>query len=1059
MEEHRKGQLLSKAPCNKDLFEGGAHQKLAKVISDEILHDDKCTIIGIDGGWGSGKSNLVGMIEEILSSGEYKGKYHFFTYDAWGHQCDLQRRTILEELTSDLVAGHTPILNENSWKESLTNLLAKKKETTTKIVPALGIGAIVSLFLILLTPFFTHLASLISTGWLKSSVLIAPYVIAYIFAGIRHYGRMKDKYDQNFTWEKCLTEFYWIYNDKETEDTKFETISEREPSSRQFKEWIHEIDDGLKAHNDVVLILIIDNMDRLPKQKVQELWAAIHSCFSEERYTNIRIIVPFDRAHIRNAFQSENIVTSNSECSSVAVYGDDFINKTFYIVYSVPPPILSGWKHYFKDRWKEAFGENVCVDNQVLLIYDMLTKEQTPRKIIAFINQFVTLRNLCDERIEDKYIALYIFGRSKIVKNPLEEILKPSYLDGLQFMYSNDKQLSKCTSSLYYQLPLDKAMDVVFTQEITSELNENKAKVLDQLKGNGSYWDILYHSIANVTNVENAALALEKHFENAATSETAKIWDALYNKCLGTIGYDKQYKEYHYILLKHITDKQNYYKRLIDEYHANIDETFDLDNYINGVDKLHEIIPEKDRCTVRYKSHLTPELYLKLVETCQEEFTEYGFVVEDDKFDDYLCSLSIDKLADKSLYPIIAEDIKTPKYIEEIEQQFTNNTSNIQIETKLLARLKEIKKANRPMKISDYLNDNEIYNLLNSLSKDDELYPDALSMAISRYEDGNGNIRSYLQNSVGSLSDEQIEKVANCIQYYICYGDLLLQLEQFASMPYVAEVARKLTTNSYGVSSMNIKDVLRHYEMITNCLSLEPAVILKNFDRWERFIDSVTAADVTSLPLSLIDAMKVNGQLRISEYCLSLVSDYLKNLSQDDWKQSLASGDFNLKLLEVYHPLLLPFFVDAFKESMHDYALDDTKTRIPKNISEKTIEILGDMKYDVSIIFKDVRDVLIDNSCVTMEKLKYFGDFLFKHGHLEDKRQIFNKVIKSEYLGDESIVRMLVAYKETIREILAQDENPSDFKNKMKALADSTYKDDEEFIQLCDYLKIVDKKK
>lgn len=1059
MEEHRKGQLLSKAPCNKDLFEGGAHQKLAKVISDEILHDDKCTIIGIDGGWGSGKSNLVGMVEEILSAGEYKGKYHFFTYDAWGHQCDLQRRTILEELTSDLVAGHTPILDENSWKESLKNLLAKKKETTTKIVPALGIGAIVSLFLVLLTPFFTHLAYLISTGWLKSSVLIAPYVIAYIFAGIRHYGRMKDKYGQNLTWEKCLTEFYWIYNDKETENTKFETISEREPSSRQFKEWIHDIDEGLKAHNDVVLILVIDNMDRLPKQKVQELWAAIHSCFSEETYTNIRIIVPFDRAHIRNAFQSENILTSNKECSPVAVYGDDFINKTFYVVYTVPPPILSGWKHYFKDRWKEAFGEDQSVDNQVLQIYDLLTKDQTPRKIIAFINQFVTLRNLCDERIEDKYIALYIFGRSKIVKIPLEEILKPSYLDGLQFMYSNDKQLSKCTSSLYYQLPLDKAMDVVFTQEITSELNENKAKVLDQLKGNGSYWDILYHSIANVTNVENAALALEKHFEDVATSERAKIWDALYNKCLGTIGYDKQYKEYHYILLKHITDKQNYYERLIDEYHANIDETFDLDNYINGVNKLHEIIPEKDRCTARYKSHLTPELYLKLVETCQEEFTEYGFVVEDDKFDDYLCSLSIDKLADKSLYPIIQDVVKTPKYIEQIKQQFRANKSNAKIETKILARLKEIVEEERPMKISDYLDDYDIYNLLNSLSNDDDLYPDALAMAISRYVDGNGDLRGYLQNRVGSLADEQIENVANCIQYYINYGNLLLHLEQYRSVPYVVEIARKLTISSYGDSRMNLKKSLIHYESISNNLALESKVILEKWERWNQYIDDVTMEDIPLLPLSLIDAMKVNDQLKISEYCLNLVSDYLKNLSQDAWKQSLASDDFDLKLLEAYHPLLLPFFVDAFKECMHDYALDDSKTQIPKKILEKSLEILADMKYDVSVIFKDIRDVLIDNSCVTIEKLKYFGGFLFKYGHLEDKRQIFNKVIKSEYLGDESIIRMLVAFKETIRKILAQDENPSDFKNKMKALADSTYKDDDEFMQLCDYLKIVDKKK
>ena len=62
-----KGKILSKSPCNADLFEGKAHEKLAKTIADEIVSDENCTIIGIDGGWGSGKSNLVGMVEKYLT--------------------------------------------------------------------------------------------------------------------------------------------------------------------------------------------------------------------------------------------------------------------------------------------------------------------------------------------------------------------------------------------------------------------------------------------------------------------------------------------------------------------------------------------------------------------------------------------------------------------------------------------------------------------------------------------------------------------------------------------------------------------------------------------------------------------------------------------------------------------------------------------------------------------------------------------------------------------------------------------------------------------------------
>lgn len=1047
-----KGKLLSKVPCNDDLFEGGAHRKLAIEISDEIRNDDNCTIIGIDGGWGSGKSNLVGMIQKELSVDSNGAKYHFFTYDAWGHQTDLQRRTILEELTSDLVKGQTPILDENSWKDSLENLLAKKKHTSTKTIPAIGIGTIVSLFTILLTPFVTHLASLVSVEWLKQAVLVIPYVAAYGFFGYRHYGKMKDKYKQDFTWEKCLSEFFLIYKDDIKEETKFETISEKEPSSRQFKEWIHEIDNGLKQNNGIVLILVIDNMDRLPKQKVQELWAAIHSCFSEEKYTNIRIIVPFDRLHIRNAFQTENLVRQcDGKDNAITVYGDDFINKTFYIVYTVPPPILSGWMHYFKDRWKEAFGNSAIVDYSVLQVYDMLTKEQSPRKIIAFINQFVTIRNLCDERIEDKYIALYIFGRSKIIENPLEEILDPSYLQGLNFLYSDDENMASNISSLYYQLSLDKAMDVVFTREVTAELDDNNVKVLDQLRGNANYWEILNHSITEVSNIENAALALEKHFGDNSSHEASLIWDALYMRSKpGSATRDKQYEEYHRILLKHISEKKEYYAHLLTVYHANIYDGFDLQNYINGIDKLHEFIPEEERRIYDFETIITPKQYLQLVENRKDNFDEYGLVVDDGSLDEYLANLDVDKLSNMKLYPFIKNDVEIPRYKEKIKQQFIANTSNIQIETKLLRRLKEIVVDDRPIDISDYISDNEIYNMLNAMSKSDELYPDVLSMAISRYSNGNGYIRGYLENSVGTLTEEQIEKVANCIEYYISYGKLLLQLENFSAVPYVADIARNLTTRSLGNSKMNIKDSLVNYDNIYSHLNLDSQSLLRRWNDWKKSVSSITIADVPSLSTSLVENMKKSTELQISKHCLGLVEEYLESLDQEVWKNSLVSNDYNFKLLFVYHPKSLAFFIDAFKEIMRDYALGHSNTSISNELTEKTMTILADMGYDCSIVFKEVRDIFVNNSCINKDKLKYFGKWLFLYGNLEGSKKSLNKILRSEFLDDPEILKLVSENKIVVKQIMKKADDTSDFTNKLSALT-KQHEDDDELKSLCAY--------
>ncbi len=44
-------------------------------------------MIGIDGGWGSGKSNLVKLISNELNAGisdKKKQMFPFITYDAWG---------------------------------------------------------------------------------------------------------------------------------------------------------------------------------------------------------------------------------------------------------------------------------------------------------------------------------------------------------------------------------------------------------------------------------------------------------------------------------------------------------------------------------------------------------------------------------------------------------------------------------------------------------------------------------------------------------------------------------------------------------------------------------------------------------------------------------------------------------------------------------------------------------------------------------------------------------------------------------------------------------------
>lgn len=181
-----------------------------------IKNDPNCTIVGIDGGWGIGKSNLVGMVENMLTgttSSNELGKYYFFTYDAWGHQNDYPRRTIMEELTSEITSGDNPFLESNDWKDLLDNLLAKKKRISTKTVPRLNFALIVLALMTALTPVVAAISDTItSSGW-RIVFTVSVYAAFVGFVIWKQRDNMH-KHGQTINAENFFTELFLLYKDK-----------------------------------------------------------------------------------------------------------------------------------------------------------------------------------------------------------------------------------------------------------------------------------------------------------------------------------------------------------------------------------------------------------------------------------------------------------------------------------------------------------------------------------------------------------------------------------------------------------------------------------------------------------------------------------------------------------------------------------------------------------------------------------------------------------------------------------------------------------------------------
>lgn len=1042
--------ILSKAPCNEDYFEGKAHEKLAKVIAEGLACDSDCTIIGIDGGWGTGKSNLVSLVEKILTKDEsYKeshGEFHFFTFDAWGHQNDLPRRSILEELTLDLTMGENAILNEKEWKTRLENLLAKRKKTSTKIVPRINFAIVIIALVVALTPIISTITDAISTICGKLIFTGLFYTAAILFVVIKQWKNMKQN-GQTIDCESFFSELFLLYKDKIKADEKYETISEREPSSRQFKEWMIDIDNDLKSKNKN-LVIVIDNMDRLPKLKVQELWSAINSFFSEKHYDNIKVIVPFDRLHIRNAFQSEDI----KDKKEIAVYGDDFINKTFYIVYYVAPPILSGWKQYFEYQWKEAFGDDVAVDNSVLQVYDLLVKEHTPRKIVAFINEFVTIKKIADKNIPDKYIALFIFGRSTISQQPMKEILEPSYLSALDFLYMDDKDMPGYISSLYYQLPVDDAVDVVYTRQFTRELDENAPDIILKMKvaKNNKFAAILEHAIAGVTNTINATMAFQFVFKNEDDGVTQQLWECLYKKDRIVRGGIQNYLPYQKVLLSHINNKSEYLEDLIHGYYHSFTDETNVDDYILGIDEL-ATVKGVDLYSMleKTKKEVSPQQFITLVEKECENYKRYGLFATDTALSEYLKTLEMKDLGalsilsslNRSEYPLVS-------FKEKIEGELRRNNLKIADAKILFSRLKELRNG-------DLINYKYYFqnNILDSLfrSSTDEFKYDIIAMRLSalmKYSSPDNT----LNNTLSMTKEDLISGVAKVCNNYVNYGSLLVAIDTF-NYPLVKRVCEYLTVNKTDAQYMDVKSVAKKFEIITSNSNITKDDLLYRMNDFATYKSSIKSEDIPTLPLALFETAKEHD-CELSAYLLELADNYLQSISQEDWTTYLASKDsFQLMLLELLHTTELQPFFDAFKSMMKKYARGEVQDCLDKEFVEMLINLSKSLHHDVNRMFMDIRDIFLTSS-ITSEKLKYFGDWLFLYANMEDKRDCLDKIFPSELLDDDVVIVMMKKHKEVLKKMTEHSNEFSEFKSKLKSMVLGNRNKNQDLMELCSYIGI-----
>jgi hypothetical protein len=831
--------FIQSKPCGIDKFDGQSQKRLTEAIANYIISSDNennphtlSRIIGLEGSWGSGKSNVIIQLKESL-----KEKYCFFEYDTWGHQEDLQRRSFIELITDKLIKDN--ILKKEKWEEKLNDLLAKRVIRLNKRLPQFTIGALWTTIALVLTPITKFIAEhlekakIIKNIWL-ATIIAYGLIVLSVFIWLILMFFKKDMRNIGFLLQ--------ISKSENIETKNYETINEDEPTVRKFKAWMKEISDHIGKNNKIQkLIVIFDNMDRLPAEKVKEVWSSIHTFFSEDGFENIWAIIPFDEKHLSCAF---------GEIEEKVILTKHFISKTFPIVYRVTPPVITDFKNIFNRFFEDAF-EKTEYENQedINRIFRLINPTATIRDIIIFINHLVALKTIWKNEINILPMAIFLLKKDAILDKPIDMILSGDYLDDkIRKIVTNYDDLQKNISALVYGIPPDEAEQIPISKYIENCLNSDKEYNINKYITHKHFLPVLEDKINNsdipLDTLITVLSQLSIEFENQNKNNMLHLWDNIAKRKMQEHLEKQIFDNIYKILLSH--SSKNYQQNII-HFLCNqfqLFKDFNGEFYYNAINTL-DVFLDQNNIENNIENYIneiekSPSTFVSYVVASKTNYKKYKMKTNPKQLDDYISNLIPDSLIETEFFNFLINDetynfeITFQKIQDTIKKDTQGTIINVNNFKTVLDVYKFLSKK-KPFPVQ--LNTNQRTNIWNNLaSKTTTIdYLEIVTIQIANFVD-----------ITGTFSVEQIKKIAENIEYYANYGDLLKKCIN-SNITILIQVLNYLTKNSVGTSRMAIKEILPLFDQIKNQIQVNEQELLIKLNGWSESAKEISKDEIQTL--------------------------------------------------------------------------------------------------------------------------------------------------------------------------------------------------------------------
>jgi hypothetical protein len=375
------------------------HKHIANAVTNSIIHTEPPFIIGIFGGWGTGKSSLLGIINDTLPTEEIET----VGIDAWKYTSakNLQRAFLVHvarEKAPGLLAELRRRLytSEQETKPAEASKLDEFRKPTFRQIFNIGKTLLfLSLIFLGILFFIFSIRTLLTVDVTKLSSI-------WEFFGVLDWVAFIDKFMDLLFVPFLLTfvNYLRMYVLQRPITISHERIDADELFSEYFDKVVRKATDR-KIVRDKKLVVFVDNLDRLTDDKMVEALESLKTYINNEKCV---FVVACDDSVVRAVInKSDRIprIGNKTELNDQRA-GEHYLDKFFQQTFRLPEYMGINLQDFAEKNFANTklhdklISEGVDIRNLISII--LPTDVSSPRKVKRLLNDFIAIFDIVARR-------------------------------------------------------------------------------------------------------------------------------------------------------------------------------------------------------------------------------------------------------------------------------------------------------------------------------------------------------------------------------------------------------------------------------------------------------------------------------------------------------------------------------------------------------------------------------------------------------------------------------------------------------------------------------------